>query len=134
MKKRIKAVVGLALCIIMLASISSPFVQMTQAQEVTLTILNPKGAIERIPITPLAERLTTFEGMKIATYAISLAGNMTAVQQIMEERFGNPNGNNPMGIVFGGLNAKSGVDHQDTLTNYEGGARAADAVIVGTAY
>jgi hypothetical protein len=125
----------------MLISISAPLAQVAQAQEVTLTILNPKGAIERIPITPLAERLDTLEGMKIAQYSISVPGNLTAVQQILAERFG-PSADtaagtiaaNPLQVSYGSLNAKGGVDHQDTLTNYEGGARAADAVIVGTAF
>jgi len=115
----------------MLFSIA-PFLafEQAQAQTVTLTVLNPRGYVERVPITPLAERLETLEGMRIVTYSISLPAKLLAIQSILEERVG------PSGEVmhFGSANAKSGVGLADNHTAYESGVRAADAVIVATAF
>ena len=122
------------MCTLMLLSLTLPFAPGAQAQDVTLTILNPRGSVERLPITPLAERLDTFEGMTIAAYSIGMPANLVQVQALMAERFGGPSGDNPLGVVWGSVNAKAGVDHQDSLIAYESGARAADAVIVGTAF
>ena len=133
MKKKITKIIGLVLCVVMLASIA-PIAQFAQAQAVTLTVLNPKAEVEKIPITPLAERLDTLEGKKIAFFPISLSDYLqTSMVTLFTERFG-PSGDNEFGITFGALNAKSGVAHTDTYTSYETGARVADAVIVGTAF
>jgi len=125
------------LCVVMLASIA-PIADFAQAQEFTLTILNPKAEVERIPITPLAERLDTFAGKKIATYNLSIAANMTSITTIMAERFGAsstvPTAGNPMGVSFGAADTKSGVGLTANFTQYESLSRGADAVIVGTAY
>jgi len=129
-KKRISTFLGLVMCIIMLASIMSPIAQFAQAQDYTLTVLNPKAEVERIPITPLAERLDTFIGKKIAFYNLSIEANMAAIRTIMTERFG-ASGTQ---VTYGALSAKSGVGLTDNYTNYESGARVADAVIIGTAY
>ena len=133
MKKKITSILGLALCLVMLISIM-PVAQFAQAQEYTLEVLNPKANVERIQMTPLAERLDSFENKKIITYALSLPANLQAVREIMAERFGGPSGNNPLNVTFTNINDKSGVGLTDNYTAYESGARAADAVIVGTAF
>ena len=130
MKKRISAFLGLCLCIVMLTSVASPIAQFVQAQDYTLTILNPKAEVERIPITPLAERLDSLQGKKIATYNLSIAANMTEIRTIIGERFGNSG----VYLTYGDTTGKSGVGLTDNYTNYESISRGADAVIVGTAY
>jgi hypothetical protein len=117
----------------MLISISAPIAQVAQAQEYTLTILNPKAYVEKIPITPLAERLDTFEGKKIAIYSIGLAGNTGAMTSIMTERWG-PSVTGHAGVSYALVATKGGVGLTDNWTAYESSARAADAVIVSTAF
>lgn|GEM_PF-2450302 len=142
MKNKFTAFLGLVLCLVMLVSIV-PFGAIAAAQApVTMTVHNPRGSIEPRPLIPLAERLPTLEGMTIITYSVGMPGNLTRVNEIMVERFG-PSyhlptttiNENPMRVSFGEAMAKSGgVDWQDFHYRYESVARAADAVIVGTAF
>ena len=132
-KKTISAFLALTLCAVMLLSIA-PITEFAQAQEFTLTVLNPRAQIEKLPITPLAERLDTFRGAKIGLYNISGAVSWAAYQELLAERFNGPSGNNPLGVSWVAGNAKGGVDFSDNYTNYESYARVSDAVIVGTAH
>ena len=131
-KKTISAFLALTLCAIMLLSIA-PITEFAQAQTHTLTVLNPRANIEKLPITPLAERLDTFAGAKIGLYSISGAVSWAAYEALLAERFG-PNNNNALGVRWGQGAGKGGVDFSDNYTNYEAYARGADAIIVGTAH
>ena len=129
-KKKFASIIGLLLCAVMIVSL----VPVAQAQTYSLTIQSPKAEVEKIPITPLAERLETFHGMKIAFFPISLNPYLqTTLPALFTERFG-ASGTNDFGVTFGATNAKSTVQHTEIFTAYESMARVADAVIVGTAF
>lgn len=140
MKKKITRLIGLTLCLVMLMSIA-PIAHLFAQAQVSITVHNPKAHIERIPITPLAERLETFHGKTIGVFNIGLAYN-NLIAGLIHERFGGevnaagaPIGTNPFNVTVGATTAKDGgVAHTAFFSTYETVARVADAIIITSAF
>ena len=119
----------MVLCLVMFVSIA-PLGQFAQAQDVTLTVLNPKAHIETRPMLPLAERLDNLVGKNIGIFPYSkdASGGVawpSAMQSLLNERFAGTTTD----IIT--MTAKGGVGWHDPLGTYESGARALDAMIFG---
>ena len=136
-RKLISVIIGSLLCLVLVFQVLP--LQAAKGAEVTLEVLNPKGYIEPLHLTPLAERVDSLAGKKIYLYFYSKdvsnpLDTRTSISNLLTEKYGTYNATtNPGGVtVITALN-KSGVDFHDTIANYDTMARQSDVAVLGVA-
>jgi len=149
--KKLSILIGSVLALAVIISTVPPLVH-TEAADVTVELVNPKGAIEAPQLIPLTERLGTLEGKRIAFVGYSkdpgtatAASYASSVADLLHEKYGRLSAENPTGVeliltnssAWGDVLGEKGVFAYDT---YVRGAAATstnppgvDAIIAGVA-
>ena len=112
-KKLFSSLIGVILCAIMIATMI-PF---ASADEITVTLVNPKAAIEAPKIISLAERSGSLEGKRIAFVGYSKDGSLTganshisSIADLLHEKYGYLSAGNPTGVLMSWANASAWSD------------------------